>query len=121
MEDDKITIKQLKEIVKKYCEERDWDQYHNPKELAIGVITEAAELLEPFRFKNEKEMAKILKNPEKRAKISEEMADVLYFVLRFAQMYNIDISDAFVKKMEENKKKYPIEKAKGSNKKYNEL
>ena len=121
MVDSDTTIAELKEIVKKYCEERDWDQYHNPKDLAIGVITEASELLEPFRFKSEKQMEVMLKDSKKRREISEEMADVLYFTLRSAQKYDIDLSDAFHRKMEQNGKKYPIEKAKGSNKKYNEL
>jgi NTP pyrophosphatase (non-canonical NTP hydrolase) len=89
--------------------------------LAIGVITEAAELLEPFRFKTEKEMADMLKNSRLRQEISEELADTLYFILRFAQKYNIDLSDAFHKKMEKNIEKYPLDKFKGSNKKYDEL
>lgn len=121
MTDSNTTIAKLKEIIKQYCEERDWDQYHNPKELAIGVITEAAELLEPFRFKSEEEMKVLLKNPETRNEISEEMADVLYFILRMAQMYGIDLSTAFERKMEQNRRKYPIDRARGSNKKYDEL
>ena len=121
MLDSDTTIGELKEVVKKYCEDRDWDQYHSPKELAIGVATEAAELLEPFRFKSEKEMEAMLKDPNTREEIGEEMADTVYFVLRLAQKYDIDLSSAFERKMEKNIKKYPIEKAKGSNKKYDEL
>jgi NTP pyrophosphatase (non-canonical NTP hydrolase) len=119
--DDSTTIKQLKDVVQKYCEERDWDQYHSPKELAIGAVTEAAELLEPFRFKSEQEMEAMLKDPKMREEIGEEMADTVYFVIRLAQKYDIDLSSAFERKMEKNIKKYPIEKAKGSNKKYDEL
>jgi len=121
MKDSNTTIDQLKEQVKKYCEERDWDQYHNLKDLAIGVITEASELLEHFRFKSEKEIQQMLNDPKKRGEISEEMADTLYFIVRMAQKYDIDLSDAFEKKMEKNRTKYPVDKAKGSNKKYNEL
>ena len=121
MSDSDITIARLKDIVKKYCDERDWDQYHNPKDLAIGVITEASELLEHFRFKSDKEMQDMLKDPKKKEVISEEMADTLYFIVRLAQKYDIDLSDAFERKMRENTEKYPVEKAKGSNKKYNEL
>lgn len=119
--DHKTNIHELKETVKKFCEDRDWDQYHNAKELAIGIVTEAAELLDPFRFKSEKEIEEMFKNPEKREHISEEMADVLYFLLRMAQRYNIDLTTELNKKIEKNNKKYPIEKAKGSNKKYNEF
>ena len=119
--DSETTIRQLKQTVKEYCEERDWDQYHNPKDLAIGVITEAAELLEHFRFKSEKEMDKMLADQKKKGEISDEISDVLMFIIRFAQKYDIDIAESFQRKMDQNIKKYPIDKAKGSNKKYDEL
>ena len=119
--DSETTIRQLKQTVKEYCEERDWDQYHNPKDLAIGVITEAAELLEHFRFKSEKEMDKMLADQKKKGEISDEISDVLMFIIRFAQKYDIDIAESFQRKMDQNTKKYPIDKAKGSNKKYDEL
>lgn len=119
--DSSTTIQELKESIKKFCEERDWDQYHNPKDLAIGIITESSELLEFFRFKSEKEMNEMFKNESKKDEISEEIADVLYFVLRFSQKYNIDLTTILNKKMEKNKQKYPIEKSKGSNKKYGEF
>ena len=113
------TIQELKELVKDFCEERDWDQFHNQKELAIGISTEANELLQLFRFKNEKQMNELMKG-EKRKEVEEELADVLYFVLRFAQMNEIDLSSAIKAKVKKNNEKYPIEKAKGCNKKYNE-
>ncbi len=119
--DSETTIRQLKQTVKEYCEERDWDQYHNPKDLAIGAITEAAELLEHFRFKSEKEMDKMLADQKKKGEISDEISDVLMFIIRFAQKYDIDIAESFQRKMDQNTKKYPIDKAKGSNKKYDEL
>ncbi|MBS3157491.1 nucleotide pyrophosphohydrolase [Candidatus Woesearchaeota archaeon] len=118
--DKKTNLHELKEKIKKFCEERDWDQYHNAKELSIGIITEASELLEHFRFKSEKEIEEMFKN-EKREQISEELIDTLYFILRFAQKYNIDLTIELNKKMEKNHKKYPIDKIKGSNKKYTEI
>lgn len=118
--DNQTNIHELKEKVKKFCEDRDWDQYHSAKELAIGVITEASELLDHFRFKSEKEVEELFSDPKKRQDISEEIADVLYFLVRLAQKYNIDLTTELNKKMEKNEKKYPIEKAKGSNKKYTE-
>jgi NTP pyrophosphatase (non-canonical NTP hydrolase) len=121
MQDSDTTIAQLKEIVKKHCDERDWDQYHNPKDLAIGVSIEASELLEHFIYKSEKEMKEMLEDPNKRKEISEEMSDTLYYIIRIAQMNDIDLARAFDEKMEQNRKKYPIEKSRGSNKKYNEL
>lgn len=118
--DDKTTIKQLKELVKEFCEEREWDQYHNAKDLAIGIITESSELLEHFRFKSLEEINDFFKDKTKTEEISEELADVLFFILRLAQRYDIDLSSEFQKKMGKNTKKYPMEKAKGSNKKYTE-
>jgi len=119
--DSKTDIAQLKKRVQKFCEERDWDQYHNAKDLAIGVSTEAAELLEHFRFKSEKEIEEMFKDAKKKGEITEEVADVFYFLLRLSQKYDIDLSDALENKILKNEKKYPIEKAKGSNKKYNEF
>lgn len=119
--DDITTINQLKDIVQKFCEDRDWDQFHPPKDLAIGISTEASELLALFRFKSEKQIRDMLANEEKRRMIGEELADVLYFIIRFAQMNEFDLSEEFSKKLKKNGEKYPINKAKGSNKKYNEL
>ena len=117
--DNKTTIDDLKNIVKDFCEKRDWDQFHDPKELAIGISTEANELLEIFRFKDKKQMQELM-NSVRKQEVSDELADVLYFVLRFAQMNDIDLSTSIKNKIEKNDKKYPIEKSKGSNKKYNE-
>ncbi|MBI2499241.1 nucleotide pyrophosphohydrolase [Candidatus Woesearchaeota archaeon] len=119
--DHSTKIQELKEKIKQFCEDRDWDQYHGAKELSIGVITEASELLEHFRFKSEKEIEEFFKDNNKKEKISEEVADVLYFILRFAQRYDIDLATVLNKKMEKNEQKYPLEKSKGSNKKYTEL
>ncbi len=113
--DEKTTIDELKKQVKRFCDLRDWDQYHNAKDLAIGIITESAELLEHFRFNTENVLTK------KKTEISEELADVLYFVLRFAQKFDIDLSNALKTKLSINKSKYPVSKCKGSNKKYTEL
>lgn len=119
--DAQTNIHELKEKIKKFCEDRDWAQYHGAKDLAIGIITESSELLEHFRFKSEKEVEEMFQNKEKRNEISEEMADVLYFLLRLAQKYDIDLSKELEEKMEKNNKKYPLDKFKGSNKKYSEL
>ena len=117
--DKEITVEDLKNKVKKFCEVRDWDQFHDPKELAIGISTEANELLQIFRFKDKKQMEELMKS-DKKKEVEEELADVVYFALRFAQMNNIDLSTAIEKKIEKNNKKYPVDKAKGCNKKYNE-
>jgi len=121
VKDTEKTLQEIKEVVKKYCEERDWDQFHGAKDLAIGISTEASEVLEQFRFKSKEEIEEMFKDPIKREKIEDEMADVLYFLSRLAQKYDVDLSEAFERKMKKSEEKYPIDKAKGSNKKYNEL
>lgn len=115
------TLYYLSNKVKDFCEERDWTQYHNPKDLAIGISTEANELLDIFRFKNEKDIYEIFSNPVKKNKVIDEIADVLFFVLRFAQMNDIDLKQALEMKLSKNDEKYPVEMAKGSNCKYNEF
>ena len=114
-------IQEIKDFIKKYCEERDWDQFHNAKELAIALSIEASELLGPFRFKTPKEVDELFKDLKKREEIEDEMADILYFLVRLAQRYDVDLAEAFDRKMEKSAKKYPVDKAKGSNKKYNEF
>jgi len=119
--DKNTKIEELKVLIKEFCEDRDWDQYHNAKELAIGIITESAELLDIFRFKSKKEIDAMFRNKDKRDKIADEMADILYFLLRLSQKYDIDLSSELKKKIKKNEKRYPVGKSKGSNRKYNEL
>jgi len=119
--DQNVTLEDAKKIVQQFCDERDWDQFHGPKELATGLIIEAAELLEMFRFRSPEESMARLQDPNSNLKIENELADVLYFVLRFSQMYDIDLITALTRKMRENAKKYPVETAKGRNAKYDEL
>ena len=118
--DCKTSIHELKEKVRAFCEDRDWDQFHNAKELAIGIVTEASELLEHFRFKSEEQVNEMFKNKKKKQELTEEMADVLYFLLRLAQIYNIDLTTELDNKIKKNNEKYPVEKVKGCNKKYSE-
>lgn len=115
------TIEELEKMVQKFCEVRDWDQFHNPKDLAIGISTEANELLDIFRFKSEDDMKEIMDDVGKREHVTEELADVFFFLLRFAQMNQIDLYTAVVNKLEKNNRKYPVNKIKGKNLKYTEL
>ena len=109
------------EKIKNFCEARDWDQFHDPKELSIGISTEANELLDLFRFKKEVDMEKMLEDPVIRGRISHELADIFFFLVRFSQRYQFDLIEALNEKMAVNEQKYPVEQARGSNKKYNEL
>ena len=118
--DDRATLSELKQLVRKFCEDRDWDKYHNAKELAIGIVTEGAELLQHFRFKNEKEVDEMLSDDKKAEEIHEEIADVFYFLLRLSQRYKIDLATVLKEKLKKNNIRYPVEKFRGSNKKYSE-
>ena len=117
--DEKMTVEELKQIGKKFLDDRDWRQFHNPKDLAITIVTEASELLEIFRFKNEIEINNIL-NSNKKICIEDELADVFLNVVWISEMNDIDLSKALINKIEKSEKKYPIEKCKGKNKKYDE-
>ena len=114
-------IQELKDIIQKFCNEREWGKFHNPKELAIGMSTESGELLQLFRFKSEEQMVAALENQEKRNQISEELADVFYYILLFSSYTNIDLTKSLKRKMELNLKHYPVEKSIGNNTKYNEI
>ncbi len=113
--DNETTIESLKLEVQKFCEARDWDPFHNGKELAIGAVTEASELLEHFRFQTEEQMDEMFADNKKREEIGEELADVFFFLLRFSQKYDFDLSRCFVDKMQKNDRKYPAGKFFGKN------
>lgn len=113
--DKKTSIQALKDQVQSFCEARDWDQFHSAKELAIGAVTEASELLEPFRFQTEEQVDAMMGDKEQRQAIAEELADVLFFVLRFAQRYDFDLSQSFQNKMTKNDAKYPVSEFSGKN------
>lgn len=110
----------LQEIIKRFCQERDWDQFHNPKDLAIGLSTESNELLDIFRFKSIKQMEELMKDEQSKEHIAEELGDIFFFLLRFAQMNHFDLVNCLMDKMEKNNKKYPADKVKGKNLKYTE-
>lgn len=106
--DEQTTLATLKGWVRDFCEERNWDPYHGPKDLAIGLVTESSELLELFRFVDEEKAKSMLEDPIAREKIADELADSIYFILRFAQMYGFDIGQAVKSKIAKNAKKYPV-------------
>lgn len=106
-------LSELTDIIKKFIEERDWNQFHDPKDLAISLNLEAAEVLEHFQWKNKDAISK--------KELGKELADVLYWVLLMSSNLEIDLGPVFKEKMRENAKKYPVSKSKGSSKKYTEL
>jgi NTP pyrophosphatase (non-canonical NTP hydrolase) len=106
-------IKEIIEALIKFRNDRDWEQFHNPKDLALAINVEAGELLELFLWKSA--------NEANEEKIREELADVFAFAFMLAEKYNFDVKEIVLEKIRRNAEKYPIEKAKGSAKKYNEL
>ena len=112
-------IKKLQDKVIKFRDDRDWKQFHNPKDMVISLVLEATELLEHFQWKTKKEVELHLK--EKKADVSDELADVLYWVLLISHDLDVDVVKEFERKMAINEAKYTVEKSKGSHKKYTEL
>lgn len=109
--------KETIDYVLSFSEERDWKQYHNPKDLALSLSLEAAELLELFQWLDSDEAVK--KNSDK---MREELADIIVYALDFAEALGFDdLNSLIMDKMKKNAEKYPVSKAKGSNKKYTEL
>ena len=114
-------IEDYKNRIAEFCEARDWDQFHDAKELAIGLVTESAELLDLFRFKSVSEAEDLFQNPNSREKIEDEIADVFYFLLRFSQRYDVDLRSALESKLKKNAQKYPVELSRGNNRKYTDF
>jgi len=112
-------IKDLTDKIVQYRDARDWKQFHNPKDLALSLVLEASEVLEHFQWKSPEEIEKYIH--EHKSDIAEEVADVLYWVLLISHDLNIDIKEAFNQKMDQNEKKYPVDKAKGKHTKYDKL
>lgn len=115
------SMQELSDLVRAFCEARDWDQFHGPKDLAIGVITEAAELLEHFRFQSDEQALALLDDAKIKEEIEDELADVFFFLLRFSHRFDVDLDRALRRKIEKSERKYPVEKAKGRNTKYTNL
>ena len=113
------SVKKLTEKIISFRNARAWKQFHNPKDVSISLALEAAELLEHFQWKTPKEIEKHIKT--NKHEVSEELADVLYWVLLLSHDLKIDILDALDKKLKKNAIKYPISKAKGRHTKYTEL
>lgn len=109
-------MKENEEIIEellKFRNERDWEQFHNPKDLALAINVEAGELLELYLWKNSDEVNK--------EKVKEELADIFAYAFLLAEKYQLDIKNIILEKIKKNGEKYPVDKSKGNAKKYNEL
>ena len=113
-----MDINELQNKVIEFRDARDWAQYHNPKDLAISLTLEAAELLEIFQWKDPQEVEGVKSNAEDHKKVKEELGDIFIYALNMCHAFGFDPSDVILQKLEINGKKYPVEKAKGSAEKY---
>lgn len=119
MQDNTTTINDLKAVIKKFVEEREWEQYHSPKNLSMQIAAEAAELMELFLWVDSKEsITAVEKN---REAVEHEIADIAHAIICFCNRTNIDLAAAIEKKMALNAQKYPVEKSKGKCVKYTKL
>ncbi len=106
-------LEELRQAIVKFTQERDWDQFHNGKDLALALSIEAAELNEAFLWKNAEDVDV--------EKVKEELADIFNYAILIADKYDLNIKQIVLDKIRRNAEKYPVEKAYGSAKKYNEL
>lgn len=112
-------LEDLRDALRQFAAERDWDQFHSPKNLASALSVEAAELLEHFQWLTEEQSRSL--SAEAKAKVADEMADVLVYLVRLADKLDVDLMATSQDKIARNAEKYPIDKARGSAKKYTEL
>lgn len=113
MRDDKTTVSELKALVANFVAVREWQKYHRPKNLAMSLAIEAAELMEHFQWVDHAQADAMLANPEIRAEVAAEMADVLAFLLSLANCMDLDLAAALEAKMVRNEQKYPADKVRG--------
>lgn len=112
-------LDELRDSLRQFAAERDWDQFHSPKNLAMALSVEAAELLERFQWLTAEQSARL--PPPELARVREEMADVLNYLVRLADKLGVDLLAAARDKIAVNAQKYPVEKARGNARKYSEL
>jgi dCTP diphosphatase len=117
---DSLDIDLIKKDFRNFVNEREWSQYQTPKNIAMAMSVEASEIVEIFQWLTEQESFDTKNNPEKKQDISYEIADVILYLIRLSDLLDINIAQAVKQKFEINKAKYPVDKVKGSSKKYTE-
>lgn len=122
MSDSNTTIEHLRALLKDFRDKRDWNKFHNPKDISMAISAEVGELLELFLWQSTEDISNKIKNdPEFRKCVEEELADIFIFCINFANSTNFDISEIVQNKIEKNNKKYNPDKVKGTATKYNKL
>lgn len=119
--DANTTLQDLKTRILAFAKERDWEQFHAPKNLSMALAAEAGELMEHFLWATPEASQAVAQDAVRRTKIAEELADVVIYALEFANITGLDVAAAIEAKMAANARKYPVEKAKGRSDKYTEL
>ena len=113
-----MDVKYIQNKLSDFAKKRDWEKFHNLKNLAISINIESSELLEIFQWDDNQKIDEKLKKKQFKERISDEVADVLLYLLRFSQIANLDLEKICLKKMKKNAKKYPIKLSKGKSTKY---
>jgi dCTP diphosphatase len=121
LSDSNTTIASIKQRVLAFAREREWEQFHSPKNLSMALAAEAGELMEHFLWATPEQSHAVARDPAKRTKIADEVADVVIYALEFANATDLDLAAAIEAKMAANAQKYPVEKARGRADKYTEL
>jgi len=121
MPDDSTTLAELKAKIYAFAREREWEQFHSPKNLSMALAAESGELLEHFLWMGSEESRSFVRNDPKREQVLHEIADIVIYAMEFANIAGIDLADAITAKMQQNASKYPVEKARGRSTKYTEL
>ena len=118
MSDPETTLSTLKALVKRFSQERDWEQFHHPKDLGLALACEVGELLEHFRYRTNDEIRRALENPDAQRALAHELADCLWLLLRLADVCEIDLADSLREKVDLAALKYPADQCYGRPDKY---
>jgi dCTP diphosphatase len=118
---DQLNASAMLKLQRTFVNERKWKNFHTPKNLSMALAVEAAELMELFQWLSQAESKQVMKNPAKAKAVSHELADVFYYLLRLADVLDVNLERAFWEKMRHNQAKYPVKLARGNARKYNEL
>lgn len=113
MDDSRITLRQLRDQVQAFVDQRQWRRFHDPKNLSMSIAIEAAELMEHFQWARSEELAAILDDPQRRDEIRDEIADIACYLLSLANRLDLDLSSAVTQKLAKNSAKYPVEEFQG--------
>jgi NTP pyrophosphatase (non-canonical NTP hydrolase) len=116
-----IDLKKLNNEIEQIVSDRDWDQFHSVKNLAMALSVESAELLEIFQWMTESQSNEVKNDPKILGKVEDEIADIFVYMMRIISKTDIDLEKAVLSKLKKNVEKYPVEKSKGNSKKYNDL